>query len=93
MILIIIFNFPFSSKYQFPLTKNKIPWLFPDLDEFLFFLTISWSVATLPVIKNVDNPLNQWKLKRNTNNRQKAQGNECERVTIGFGFIHDYMTK
>ena len=37
----------FSSKCQFSLTQNKISWLFPDLEEFLFSLTISWPVATL----------------------------------------------
>ena len=36
----------FSSKCQFCLTQNKIPWHFPDLEEF-FFLTISWPVATM----------------------------------------------
>ena len=35
-----------KSVLQFQLTQNKIPWHFPDLEEFLFSLTISWPVAT-----------------------------------------------
>lgn len=68
---------------------------FPDFsqtlkDSCVFSLTIYWPVATLPVIKNVDNSVNQWKLKRNSYNWQKEQENECGRVTIGVGFIPDW---
>ncbi len=39
------------SKNQKSEIKNKIPWLFPGLEEYYFSRTISWPVATLCIFK------------------------------------------
>ena len=36
-----------SAWLQFSLTRSGIPWVFPDLEENLFSLNISWPVATM----------------------------------------------
>jgi len=50
-------------------------------------------VITLADHKDTENPVNQSKLEANTRSRCKARENVCERVTIGFGFTSDWMTK
>ena len=37
----------FFQRLKFSLTRSEIPWLFRDLEEILFSLTISWPVATM----------------------------------------------
>jgi len=49
--------------------------------------------AIKPITKGTDDPVNQSKFLPNTCSRRKARENECERVTIGFGFTSDWMTK
>ena len=47
----------------------------------------------LPVTKETDHPVSQSKLKANTSSWNEGQENVYERVTIGFGFTSDWMTK
>ena len=44
------FNFPWLFlKWQVSLTQHKIPWHFPDVEDF-FPLSISWPVATMDML-------------------------------------------
>ena len=45
------------QRLQFSLTRTEIPWLFRDLEEILFSLTISWPVTTMTATAYVGSSL------------------------------------